>query len=727
LAQGGVALDAANFAAGQFALHARDLDDLSPLALQKLSGGIDADVTLTHADARQDAAIKANGQRIEAFGGSLAKLAADLALTDVYRRPVIAGSLAVDEARIGGETVSRVRLNAKGGVDASDITLTATARGLNLDARARVVPADPIRIEIAKFDATRGRSRIGLAGPATVIIKDGGADLRNLSLSLSGGRLTVEGRAGSKLDLKAIARAVPFSAADILAPDLGLSGSLEGEATVTGPLAAPAGAYRFKIAKLAAPQTRTIGLPLIDVDATGRFEGARTTLEATLAAGQAGSLKISGSAPLGAEGALDLAIKGNLDAGLANRSMSAAGRRLTGSVAVDGRLGGTAPQPQAYGSITLSNGSLQDAILGIRLDAIRVRLIAQGDRATIESASATTRNGGPITASGSIRLDPAGGFPGDIRIRGQNAELMQSALATAVLGLDLDISGPLGRYPRIGGRVDINSLDIAVPDRLPGSLQPLPGTRHIDPGPTAAARLAIAAKSGRGRGAPAFDAALDLTIAVPGQIRVRGRGLDAQLGGNLNLTGTLAQPKPVGAFNLVRGRLNILTSELDLTRANLTFAGDLSPQLDFLATTQAGGASVSIAITGNPADPQFIFGSSPDLPQDEILSRLLFGAPAGQLSPTQALALAQAAAIYSGGNDAVEGLRRSLGLGAASNSNDPLNKFLGGRVSLGVHTGATPAQTGVGMSVTIYKQLKAKGAIDATGGASAGVGAEYEW
>jgi translocation and assembly module TamB len=407
--------------------------------------------------------------------------------------------------------------------------------------------------------------------------------------------------------------------------------------------------------------------------------------------------------------------------------MSAVGRRLTGSVAVDGRLGGTAPQPHAYGSITLSNGSLQDAILGIRLDAIRVRLIAQGDRATIESASATTRNGGPITASGSIRLDPAGGFPGDIRIRGQNAELMQSALATAVLGLDLDISGPLGRYPRIGGRVDINSLDIAVPDRLPGSLQPLPGTRHIDPGPTAAARLAIAAKSGRGRGAPAFDAALDLTIAVPGQIRVRGRGLDAQLGGNLNLTGTLAQPKPVGAFNLVRGRLNILTSELDLTRANLTFAGDLSPQLDFLATTQAGGASVSIAISGNPADPQFIFGSSPDLPQDEILSRLLFGAPAGQLSPTQALALAQAAAIYSGGNDAVEGLRRSLGLGAASNSNDPLNKFLGGRVSLGVHTGATPAQTGVGMSVTIYKQLKAKGAIDATGGASAGVGAEYEW
>jgi hypothetical protein len=58
--------------------------------------------------------------------------------------------------------------------------------------------------------------------------------------------------------------------------------------------------------------------------------------------GRVALLKISGSAPLAAEGPLDLAIKGNLDAGLANRSMSAAGRRLTGSVAVDGRLGGAA-------------------------------------------------------------------------------------------------------------------------------------------------------------------------------------------------------------------------------------------------------------------------------------------------------------------------------------------------------------------------------------------------
>jgi translocation and assembly module TamB len=208
---------------------------------------------------------------------------------------------------------------------------------------------------------------------------------------------------------------------------------------------------------------------------------------------------------------------------------------------------------------------------------------------------------------------------------------------------------------------------------------------------------------------------------------VTGRGLDAELGGSVKVLGTLQEPKPVGAFNLVRGNMHILTTQLDFTRANLTFAGDLSPQLDFLATTQAGGASIRVAVTGRPSDPQFTFSSSPDYPQDEILSRLLFGQGSGRLTPTQALALTQAVAIYSGGTSALENLRRSLGLGSAGQSNNPLTNWLGNRVSMGIRTGATPAQTGVGIDITIWNQLKARGAIDARGAASMGVGSEYEW
>jgi translocation and assembly module TamB len=361
------------------------------------------------------------------------------------------------------------------------------------------------------------------------------------------------------------------------------------------------------------------------------------------------------------------------------------------------------------------------------LNAIRARLVARDDRITIETASATARNGGSITLSGDVRLDPAGGFPGSIKVVGRRAEIVRSSLATAVVDLDLTMTGPLARYPRLGGTVGIETLDIAIPDQLPGAVQPLPGTRHIRPTPTARERLALAARNEGPKGAAPFNAALDVIVAVPGRIRVTGRGLDAELGGSLKVLGTLAEPKPVGAFKLVRGNMRILTTQLDFTRANLTFAGDLSPQLDFLAMTQAGGASIRVAVTGRPSDPQFAFSSSPDYPQDEILSRLVFGQGSGRLTPMQALALTQVVAIYSGGTSALESLRRSLGLGDAGPSSNPLTNWLGNRVSMGIRTGATPAQTGVGVDISLWKQLKARGAIDARGAASVGVGAEYEW
>ena len=183
-----------------------------------------------------------------------------------------------------------------------------------------------------------------------------------------------------------------------------------------------------------------------------------------------------------------------------------------------------------------------------------------------------------------------------------------------------------------------------------------------------------------------------------------------------------------------RGRFSILTSRLEFVHGNITFAGDFGPELDFLARTQAGGATIETAVTGQASDPQFAFTSSPDLPQDEILSRLLFGTPSGQLTTGQALALAQAAAQYSGGDGAFESLRRALGLGgldvnlgANGGPSVGLQRALNSRVSVGVKAGATAAQTGVGVDVRVTDKVKVQGEIRSNGAASVGIGAEYEW
>src|SRR5690606_14798120 len=59
---GALTLDQASRAAGRLTLAARNLDDLSPLALQKLGGQLDADIALAVTDGRQNLDVKARGQ-----------------------------------------------------------------------------------------------------------------------------------------------------------------------------------------------------------------------------------------------------------------------------------------------------------------------------------------------------------------------------------------------------------------------------------------------------------------------------------------------------------------------------------------------------------------------------------------------------------------------------------------------------------------------------------------
>ncbi|MET5020579.1 hypothetical protein AAHH78_36965, partial [Burkholderia pseudomallei] len=82
-----------------------------------------------------------------------AKLDANLDGRDLLAHPVLDGHAALDRLVAANQSVDTVRLNAKGTAAASDITLTAQARGFALDGAARLIPASRTRIEIARFSA----------------------------------------------------------------------------------------------------------------------------------------------------------------------------------------------------------------------------------------------------------------------------------------------------------------------------------------------------------------------------------------------------------------------------------------------------------------------------------------------------------------------------------------------------------------------------------------------
>jgi translocation and assembly module TamB len=732
---GGLGITGDRRANGKLTVSAGDLDDLSPLVLMPLKGDLDAAIDLAVTDGRQNAHIAARSARLDVAGSSLRKLDALVDARDVYGALALDARVAADQVNAGAIRFDIVRFASKGSAEASDLTLSAKGLGLDLDAAGRLVTGTPLVLELQKFQARRGNERIALAGPARIGYGAGTVTLESFVLAAGRGRIAVSGKAGETLDLSAQATAVPLSLADIVSPGLGLDGTLDAKLQVAGTPAAPRGEYTIQLSRVAAAATRQAGLPPVDARASGRLADGRASVDASVTAPRIGTLTATGSVPVG-QGALDLRVRGPLDAAAVNSFLAGAGQRVTGRVNVDLAIGGEVAKPRLSGSAQLSGGTFEDVLNGISFKAIEARLVGSGDTVTIERFTAATANGGTLAASGRIGLDPAAGFPADLRITGRRAQLVSSDVVSTVADLDLTIAGPLTRAPRIGGRIGIQSMDISIPEHLSSSQGPLPGTKHIKPGPAARARLAAAkAQGGSGRPAPAFVASFDLTIEAVNRIFVRGRGLQAELGGSLRLTGTTRDPVAIGAFNLRNGRIDLAGQRIDLVRGRVSFEGDLTPTLDFLAQTQAADVTAQIGISGRATEPAFAITSQPALPQDEVLSRILFSRATGGLTGFQALQLAQTIAQLSGGGGGgFDALRKSLGVdsldvssGSSGGPTVGVSRYLGPKLRVGVRAGATAADTGVGVDYDLTKRIKIRGQVGADGSAAAGAAVEWEY
>ena len=142
---------------------------------------------------------------------------------------------------------------------------------------------------------------------------------------------------------------------------------------------------------------------------------------------------------------------------------------------------------------------------------------------------------------------------------------------------------------------------------------------------------------------------LDLRINAPNQIFVRGRGLDVELGGNLRLQGTTTDVQPVGQFEMRRGRLLILGQRIDFDQGSLQLVGNLDPQIHFVARTVSQDVTAIVTVDGRVSQPNITFSSEPQLPEDEVLSRVLFNRATQNLSAFQLAQLAAAAAELAGG------------------------------------------------------------------------------
>src|SRR5690606_38271345 len=135
------------------------------------------------------------------------------------------------------------------------------------------------------------------------------------------------------------------------------------------------------------------------------------------------------------------------------------------------------------------------------------------------------------------------------------------------------------------------------------------------------------------------------------EIHVRGRGLNVELTANARVRGTIAQPQLTGTANVVRGDYEFAGKRFVFDdRGTVTLSTDPSRiRLNLEAVREDPALTAVIRVTGTAAEPKIALTSTPALPQDEILSQVLFGRSAAQLSPFEAAQLASAVASLAGG------------------------------------------------------------------------------
>lgn len=94
----------------------------------------------------------------------------------------------------------------------------------------------------------------------------------------------------------------------------------------------------------------------------------------------------------------------------------------------------------------------------------------------------------------------------------------------------------------------------------------------------------------------------------------------------------------------MRGTYSFAGKRFDVNRGTVRFRGGAltDPDINIQATTTTDGITAVINVTGTGQRPQISFTSTPTLPQDEVLSRLLFGTNPENLSATEAIQLAAA-------------------------------------------------------------------------------------
>ena len=606
---------------------------------------------------RIDAHLVANGASFPAFAVRAGRADGTIILAD--ERTTIDGSIDARGIEAVGITLARLTANAKLVNGTGQVRAAFAGRrgaAFSFSTLADVSP-DTIRLT--------GNGRIGPQPlelrQAAVLTRSGdGWALAPTSLGFAGGTAIVSGRSGSRPEVHAQVQAMPLEVLDIGWPNLDLRGSASGRVDYAWK-GNRNGRLDLKVRGLSRAGLVLASKP-IDMGIAAVVNGNQGALRAVAASdgtvvGRAQArFAPMGSGPLFAElmaAPLFAQLRYNGPADTLWRLSGTEVFDLSGPLAVGADISGRLTDPVIRGSLRTQSARLESAVTGMVISQLATQARFSGPQLIFTQMSGQTAGGGSVTGNGTVTFN------------GGRTALSLSFDATRALLLNRDDVSA-----RVTGPVQIRSN---------GESGTISGNLKLDRGAfrlgRATAAAAVPKLNVRESGLAPEDVIepeqlepwhLDIKLAGS-DLRVEGLGINSRWTTDLQVGGLANAPRFTGRADLVRGDYDFAGRSFRLDHGIIRFRGESppDPQLDIRAEAQVQGLDARVLVQGTGLKPEITFASTPALPQDELLSRILFGTSITNLSAPEALQLASAVAALQSGSgslDPINALRRAVGL-----------------------------------------------------------------
>lgn len=308
-----------------------------------------------------------------------------------------------------------------------------------------------------------------------------------------------------------------------------------------------------------------------------------------------------------------------------------AGWRLNGALRISAGIGGKFGAPEYTGEMRGNGLGVRNFIEGVNVSDGEVAIALQGPTARIDKFTAKAGNGTvALEGNASLGAEPKA----VLRLRADKFQLLgrvdRRIVTTGQAQLELDkrnlvLDGKFG--------IDEGLFDFTRSD-APGLSSDVQVVRKAEQ----------EAPSTSAKPAPEHTLKLNVDVALGEQLRLRGRGIDTGLRGDLHISSPNNRLAIHGTVRAVDGTYAAYSQKLTIDRGLITFIGvPGNPRLDIEATRPNLDVRVGVQVSGTALNPRIRLFSEPEMSEIDKLSWLVLGRASEGLGRTDTALLQRAA------------------------------------------------------------------------------------